>query len=212
MFYVQETWADPRVRPPPAPGIPMTETLAHPAASPEFSRPIEVQRLRGLPEFDFDLSPTAEEAAALARLLGAQALRKLRFHGRLTPAPDEAWRLVAELGATVIQTCVVTLDPVTTRIDAPVRRLFSPHAAETAELDFEGEEDDESEPLGPVIDLGLVATEALALALPAYPRREGAELGPLARSAPPGVKPLDDADLQPFAALAALRGRLSEGS
>lgn len=189
----------------------MPDIIARSAANPEFPRVIEVQRLRGSEDFLFDIAPTPEEAVALAGLMGARAVRKLRFRGRLTPAPDSAWRLEGELGATVVQTCVVTLEPVTTRIDAPVRRLFSPHVAPANEIDFEAEEEDEAEPLGPSIDLGLVAIEALALALPAYPRLDGAELGPLARSAPPGAAPLADADLQPFAALAALRARTPEG-
>lgn len=188
----------------------MPEIIARSPVNPEFPRVIEIQRLRGVEDFAFDLSPTPEEAAALARLMEARAVRKLRFRGRLFHAPESAWRLEGELGATVVQTCVVTLEPVTTRIDAPVRRLFSPHAAPATEIDFEAEEEDEAEPLGPSIDLGLVAIEALALALPAYPRLDGAELGPLARSAPPGVAPLADADLQPFAALAALRDRAPE--
>ena len=37
----------------------------------------------------------------------------------------------------------------------------------------EADADDEPEPLGERIDLGLVATEALALAMPAYPRKPG---------------------------------------
>jgi hypothetical protein len=56
-----------------------------------------------------------------------------------------------------------------------------------------------------------VATEALALALPAYPRRDGATLGAHAASAPPGAAPLTDAEVRPFAALAALRAKYGEG-
>lgn len=191
----------------------MPEIATRSAANPDFARLIETAQLRGLSSFAFDLSPTPEEAAALARLLGVQGLRKLRFHGRLTPADRAAWRLEAELGATVTQTCVVSLEPVVTRIDAPVRRLFTPDAAtDPGEIDLDPEADDEVEPLGPRIDLGLVATEALALALPAYPRRADAELGPLAESAPAGAAPLDAGEVRPFSALAALRGKLGEGA
>jgi uncharacterized metal-binding protein YceD (DUF177 family) len=101
---------------------------------------------------------------------------------------------------------------VTTRVDTPVRRLFAPHATASLDIDLDVEDDDEAEPLGDAIDLGLVAIEALALALPAYPRAEGAELGELARSAPPGVAPIAEGDLRPFAALAALRDRKPDGS
>lgn len=190
----------------------MAEIIAHSAANPEFPRVIPAARLRGLAEFPFDLSPSPGERGALARLMGARAVRKLRFQGRLTPAQDGAWRLAGDLGATVVQTCVVTLEPVTTRIDAPVRRLFAPHATPSAEIDPETGDDDEAEPLGEAIDLGLVAIEALALALPDYPRAEGAELGALARGAPPGAEPIAEGGPRPFAALAALRARTPDGS
>ena len=79
----------------------------------------------------------------------------------------------------MVQPCVVTLEPVTTRIDQPVRRIWLPDAGRpAAEVVVEADADDEPEPLGERIDLGLVATEALALAMPAYPRKPGAALGP----------------------------------
>lgn len=189
----------------------MPEIRTRSAANPEFARVVEVARLRGLPEFAFDLAPDATEAAALARLMGAQAVRKLRFAGRLAPAPDGAWRLEAVLGATVTQTCVVSLEPVVTRVDAPVHRLFALGASKApVEIVITDTEDDETEPLGPRIDLGLVATEALALALPAYPRRKDARLA-VAVSAPPGAAPLPEPEVKPFAALAALRSKMDEG-
>lgn len=72
-------------------------------------------------------------------------------------------------------------------------------------------EDDSVEPLPDVIDVGVVATEALALALPLYPRAEGAELGEAVFTAP-GEAPLRDGDLKPFAGLAALKDRLGGGN
>lgn len=193
----------------------MPEIRTHSPDNPEFARVLSVSRLRGLTEFAFDLSPDAAEAEALAKLMGAQALRKMRFAGTLTAAPDGAWRLEAELGATVVQTCVITLDPVTTRIDAPVARLFVPGAApDGAEIVISGEDDDdedEIEPLGATIDLGLVATEALALALPAYPRRADARLED-ALGAPVAAAVLDDEpEIKPFAGLAALRAKMGDG-
>jgi len=181
--------------------------------NPEFARVVDVARLRGLREFPFDLAPDPAEARALARLMGARSVRKLRFRGRLepAPAPPGSWRLEGTLGATVTQSCVVSLEPVTTRIDAPVSRIFVPGHMPSAELAAEevGEED-EVEALGPTIDLGLVAIEALALALPAYPRATGATLEGAA-SAPPGAAPLAGGEVRPFAALAALRAKLEDG-
>jgi uncharacterized metal-binding protein YceD (DUF177 family) len=171
---------------------------------PEFSRVVELSSLRD--ETDVDIAPEPAEAAALARLMGAQAVRKLRLKGRLAPILPRGWLLEATLGATVVQPCVVTLEPVTTRVDQPVRRRFLPSAGGTTQLG--PEDDDEIEPLGERIDLGLVATEALALALPAYPRKPGVSFGP---GGEPAEEPAEDA-VRPFAALAALRDKLGNSS
>ncbi len=128
----------------------------------------------------------------------------------LVPLPRGGWRLEARLGATAVQTCVVTLDPVTTRIDQPLTRTWLPGAdASTTEIVIAPDEDDEIEPLTDRIDFGLVAIEALALALPAYPRKPGATLA-ASTAAGRGVAPIDESELKPFAALAALRGKMAE--
>lgn len=182
----------------------MPELTSHATDNPEFARVVEVRQLRDLSRFDFDIAPDAAEAAALARLLGAQAVRKLRFAGHLAPIASGGWQLEAKLGATVIQTCVVSLEPVTTRIDETVRRAFLPGAATAVEVVVAPDEDDEVEPLRDRIDLGRISTEALALALPAYPRKEGATLAG-------GTDPDDPGAPRPFAALAALREKLGSG-
>jgi uncharacterized metal-binding protein YceD (DUF177 family) len=189
----------------------MPELLRHSRGNPEFARVLDLSLLRDAREFAFDIAPEPAEAEAIARLMGAQAVRKLRLAGRLTPLAQAGWRLDATLGATVIQTCVLTLDPVTTRIDQPVQRRFVPvERGPVAEITIAADEDDEIEPLGPTIDLGLLAVEALALALPAYPRKPGAELA--ARTfAPDGVAPLEDADVKPFASLASIKDKLGSG-
>jgi uncharacterized metal-binding protein YceD (DUF177 family) len=64
-------------------------------------------------------------------------------------------------------------------------------------------EDDSTEALPEVIDAVTVVVEALALALPLYPRAAGVELGE-AVFTEPGLAPLREGDLKPFAALAGL--------
>lgn len=190
----------------------MPELISHAPDNPEFARVVEVRQLRDLDTFAFDIAPTPEEAPALARLLGVQAVRKLRFEGHLGRIERGGWQLDGQLGATVIQTCVVTLDPVTTRVDQPVHRAFLPGPADhLSEIVLAPDEDDETEPLGDRIDLGLVAIEALALALPAYPRKPGVTFGGQPAEAA-GVAPLDESELKPFAALAALRGKMGNES
>lgn len=158
----------------------------------------------------FELAPDAEARAALAQELGLSALRKLRFSGRIQTQGRRDWLLEGTLGATVEQPCVVTLEPVTTRIDVAVRRLFVAEMASSEAAEVEMPEDDTVEQLGAFIDPEAVMVEALALALPQYPRKEGAELGE-AIFAAPGQAPMRDEDTKPFAGLAALRDALKDG-
>ena len=68
-------------------------------------------------------------------------------------------------------------------------------------------EDDTAEPLGDIIDLQGVMIEELALALPAWPRSEGAGIGSVTVTEP-GQTPLTEEAMKPFAGLAALRDKL----
>lgn len=188
----------------------MPDLIPHADGNPDFARVIAMRQLRDIETFAFDIVPEAPEAAAVARLLGARSVRKMRLAGALNRLPRGGWQLDATLGATVVQTCVVTLDPVTTRIDQPLHRLFLPQSAPVpTDLDIAPDDDDEVEPLGDAIDLGLVATEALALALPAYPRVPGATFDAPA-DADAGAA--DELRPRPFAALEALRGKLGDGT
>ena len=103
--------------------------------------------------------------------------------------------------AEVVQPCTITLEPVTTRIKETVTRHYLADMPEPEGDEIEMPEDDTLETLTDIIDVGQVMTEALALALPLYPRAEGAELG-VTVFAQPGVDPLTDEAMRPFAKLA----------
>lgn len=158
----------------------------------------------------FALRPGKEALAEIAAALDLSALRKLSFEGQIKPMGASDWVLEARLGATVVQPCVVTLDPVTTRIDTDVRRQFVAGYEEPEEPEAEMPEDDSIEALGTWIDPGLVMQEALALAVPDYPRKEDAALGQLVYTKP-GEAPMTDEDARPFAGLADLKAKLENG-
>lgn len=159
----------------------------------------------------FEIVPDAPARRVLSEVLGLLDLRKLRLSGQIAAEGAHDWLLTATLGATVVQPCVVTLDPVTTRIDEPVTRRYSPDADTPAPgEEVEMPEDDTLEPLPEVLDLHALLAEALALALPQFPRGDGAELGAVG-AAPEGVTPIADEDTRPFAGLAALRDKLDSG-
>lgn len=159
----------------------------------------------------FAIVPDAAACARLAGALDLLALGELSFRGEIRPAGRHDFHLVAELAAEVTQACIVTLAPVPSRIFEVVQRRFSADYADPATEEAEVPEDDSIEPLGEVIDLGAVMTEALALALPLYPRAPGAEFAG-ALAAEPGAAPLTDEAMRPFAGLAGLMGRKTDGT
>ena len=83
------------------------------------------------------------------------------------------------LEAAVVQTCVVTLDPVAARIDAAFERFYGYDVLEEeaegarSEVFLDLSDDLPVEPLsGDLLDLGAAVAEQLALELDSYPRQE----------------------------------------
>lgn len=169
---------------------------------------LALARLPRSTDTEIEIVPDAHARERLSREMNLLSLRKLRFAGRLIPEGKRDWRLAAQLGATVVQSCVVTAEPVTTRLEEPVTRRYLADMPEPEGEEVEMPEDDTVEPLPATLDLAMVMAEALALALPPYPRAEGAALGS-AQFAGPGVTPMTDEDAKPLAGLAALRDRLA---
>jgi uncharacterized metal-binding protein YceD (DUF177 family) len=174
------------------------------AAKSPLTHPMPVRHLPARKVTRFDLTPDEGTRAALAAHAGLLALPFLRFKGEVQPKGRHDLRLEAVLEAVVVQPCSVTLAPVTTRLSESVERRYLADYAEPGGEEVELDGNDSDEPLPEVIDAGQVATEALILALPLYPRAPGAHLGEAA-FAPPGAEPLRDDAVRPFAGLAGLR-------
>ena len=180
----------------------MTDTPALPRM------PLRVASLPTRKPTRFAFRPNADERKAIAEALGLIELPDLSFVGQLQPEGRHDFHLTATLVAKVVQPCVVTLAPVPASLrDESSRRYLASYAdPEEAEAEIS---DEDTEPLPEEIDIVQVAIESLALALPPFPRVAGAELGE-AVFGPPGIEPLRQADLNPFAGLASLAGKLKE--
>ena len=159
----------------------------------------------------FELSPPAPARKGIAGLLNLLEIRKLRFVGQVYAVGDRDWALKGRLGATVSQPCVLTLAPVITRIDTNVKRLYlaEMELPDEADEEYEIPADDTGEALGQFIDPEAVMIEALSLALPLYPKVDGASLqtGTFTR---PGQTPMSDEAARPFAGLTELRDKLKK--
>jgi len=146
----------------------------------EFSR---VYRVDDLPPggSTVTLIADATECAALARRVGLLALRGLTVRARLSPRPvvrgvGRSVRVEGEFEAEVEQECVVTLEPVSSRVVDRFALAFADQVAPAeSDLSIEPEADDEPEPLvDGAFDLGEAVAEVLALAIDPYPRAPGA--------------------------------------
>lgn len=177
-----------------------------------LARPIPVRRLSRRQDTPFAIEADAAERAALTRFLGVEGVGRLSFEGKLSPAGEEGWQVEGRLVAELEQTCVVTLEPVETRHDAALERLYLPadRFVAESEVTVAHDEADEPDPFSHAIDPAALALESLVLMLDPYPRREGAELGQ-ATFAEPGARPLEDEELRPFAGLEELKRRLAKG-
>jgi uncharacterized metal-binding protein YceD (DUF177 family) len=153
-----------------------------------------------------------DECAIAADILGAVSVNKMKFKGHVSPSNHKDWELNGILGASVIQTCVITLEPVKSRIDIPVvRRFLSKPPVSDSDSEVEIEWAMEEEPLEAQIDINAVALEIIAMGIPDYPRTEGAELEETNFTAP-GEDAMTDEDARPFGGLAALKDKLEKGN
>lgn len=148
-----------------------------------------------------DLVADADTRASIARIAGLRDLPRLEANFDLLPHSGGGLRVTGRVSATVGQTCVVTLEPLSNDVEEEIDLLYMPAAAAAATTDAEPEAEaepkwGEPEPLiGGVVDLGALATEFLLLGLDPYPRKPGAVF-----DAPRDTRP----EAGPFAGLAGL--------
>jgi uncharacterized metal-binding protein YceD (DUF177 family) len=173
-----------------------------------LSHPFRVSALSNRKPTRFELKPDAAMRRKIAAYLNILAVKALHFRGVITPIGRRDFTLEADLTAVVEQACSLTLVPVRVELKESIIRRFIDGMEMPEGDEAEMPEDDTAEPLGEVIDPGHLALEAITLGLPLYPRAADAALA-TTTFAPPGVTPLEEADLKPFAGLAALKAKLS---
>ncbi len=129
----------------------------------------------------------ADEAQrdALARGHGLQSVERFRVDAVLTPWKRGGIKVEGTVSAAIVQSCVVTLEPVPATIEERFEALFVPEAsrlarpgwADAGELVLDADGPDAPETFsGDHIDVGAVAEEFFELAIDPYPRAAGASL------------------------------------
>jgi uncharacterized metal-binding protein YceD (DUF177 family) len=167
-------------------------------SGPAWSVPIAVT---AIPETGRHSDIAADDSvrAAIAKEAGLAALPRLKAEFDLSRHGADGLRLAGRVQATVIQNCVVTLEPIENEVDESIDLVFVPQISPQADAAGPPEADAEDPPetlRDGVVDLGAVATEFLLLGLDPYPRKPGAVLD---------VPQAGDPSSHPFAALAALK-------
>jgi len=171
----------------------------------DFAHRLTLDRIRDGDRLD--LVADAEERAAIAERLGLASLERLDAHAVLH-RDGTTVNATGRFKASLEQRCVATGDPLAMRVDEAFDLRFVPEpktAGGDEEFELGADELDTLFHDGQAIDLGAAIADSLALALDPYPRSANAEQA--LRAA--GV--ISEEEAGPFAALAALKGKLGRG-
>ena len=155
-----------------------------------------------------DIVPDAVIREALAKSAGLMALPRLEASFDLTPQGSEGLHVAGRVSASIVQNCVVTLDPVESEIGEEIDLLFMPPVGAAKEEDVsaqagrEVEIRDEPELLRDGgVDLGELAIEFFLLGIDPYPRKPGVLFE---------TPQDDDPSARPFVALAVLKASIKD--
>jgi uncharacterized metal-binding protein YceD (DUF177 family) len=154
-----------------------------------------------------DLNATEPERVALANRLGLVGIERMEAHcalDRVAGAAPGAIRARGRIKATLTQSCVASGDPLPAYVDEAFELHFQPEPDRVPddEIELSGDELDVIFHDGSAIDLGEAIADTLALSLDPYPR------GPNAEVALKEAGVISEEQAGPFAALAALKGKL----
>lgn len=149
------------------------------APSPEFSRPVPVDRIGKGDDRPVRIVADEGECAALAARFGLRRLDRLEADHALTVVAG-GWSATGRLWAEVVQACVATGDDVPARIDVPFAIRFAPEQAPGSndpdeEIELDGDALDVMSAENGRIDMGEAVAQTLALELDPFPRSPGAD-------------------------------------
>jgi len=184
----------------------------------EFSRPVSLHSIDDSGTA-IRIEADAAERARLSERFGLLGLDSLSAELRLTAEEGGTLiRLEGTIIAEVIQVCGITLEPLKSRIEGPLERLYTTageSGLEPAGEDFDvGAEEPPEQIVGGNFDIGEAIVEQMALELPSFPRKPGIDFvdystGPENNDvAADGREENTHAAGGPFTALAKLRKKL----
>jgi uncharacterized metal-binding protein YceD (DUF177 family) len=175
------------------------------AGRPPFSYPVKVGHISANP-VTVTIEANERELKALAELWQVVGVTSLKAEVYMSRWKKDGVRVKGRVAAEIVQSCVVTLEPVESRIDEQFEQIFVPEGsklariatADAAEMVLDPDGPDLPETfLGDAIDVGEAVTEFAALAIDPYPRKAEVDFSDHIES-----DPADTSDRpNPFAAL-----------
>ncbi|MEQ1954806.1 DUF177 domain-containing protein [Mesorhizobium sp. CN2-181] len=175
--------------------------MKHPVEKSPISFEVNVARLpkRGMPVV---IEATAAQREALAKIHGLVSVERLRADLVVTSWKRNGVQVRGRVEADIVQSCVVTLDPVDGKVDEEVSAVFLPEDSKLGResfglggeilIDVDGPDSPETFS-GDRIDVGALAEEFFGLGIDPYPRKQGL---PAALPEPDAERGLEEGELQ----------------
>jgi uncharacterized metal-binding protein YceD (DUF177 family) len=176
---------------------------AAPAFIPEYSFVLALEDI-GPEGSELRLEADAGARERLAERFGLLSLDKLVADLTVTRgASGIPIRVRGRLEASVVQECVISLDPVSSEIKELIEVEYVPGAEESLEEELSLDQPDPPEPLdGDSLELGELVAQHLSVGLDPYPRKDGAEAPEWSGNGPEAG---EEAIPNPFSVLEQLR-------
>lgn len=168
-----------------------------------LSRPVRISEATAGEGETIAFEATPAECAAVAAAFDLPEVKRFAASMTLAWETGAAVHVTGEVHAEIVQTCVVTLEPVAQSVTEAIDLRLVPEgvavkASSTGKTGSEGNDPPETYS-GDWVDLGVLAVEHFAVGIDPYPRAPGVEFQPTGAELETAEK------TSPFAELARLR-------
>lgn len=170
----------------------------------EFSYLVKVGHISANP-VQVHVEADERERAGLADLWRVEAVNSLSADLQIARWKKDGVRIKGHVSGELVQACVVTLEPVISKIDQEIDQIYVPEGSKLARIVLDGAGEMVLDPDGPdlpetfvgdTIDAGALVAELAALDIDPYPKKPGAAFSGHIES-----KAEEDKKPSPFAAL-----------
>ncbi|TPP10662.1 YceD family protein [Rhizobium glycinendophyticum] len=147
----------------------------------------------------------ARERAGLAELWEVEAVNRLAAELQIARWKKDGVRIKGHVSGEIVQSCVVTLEPVVSAIEQEIDQIFVPEGSKLARIVLDGAGEMVLDPDGPdlpetfvgdTIDAGALIAEFAALDIDPYPKKPGVQFAGHIES-----EPEEEKKPSPFAVL-----------